>query len=51
MFLPPLPRVIVEPAVRATLLEDLGLAGDVTSAAVIPADHRSASSWPRASRA
>ena len=41
MFLPPLPRVIVEPAVRATLLEDLGLAGDVTSAAVIPADHRS----------
>lgn len=41
MHLPPLPRVIVEPAVRATLLEDLGLAGDVTSAAVIPADHRS----------
>ncbi|MET3614799.1 nicotinate-nucleotide pyrophosphorylase (carboxylating) [Rhizobium aquaticum] len=41
MFLSPLPRVIVEPAVRATLLEDLGLAGDVTSAAVIPADHRS----------
>ncbi len=41
MFLPPLPRVIVEPAVRATLLEDLGLAGDITSAAVIPADHRS----------
>ncbi len=41
MFLPPLPRVIIEPAVRATLLEDLGLAGDVTSAAVIPADHRS----------
>ncbi len=33
--------MIVEPAVRATLLEDLGLAGDVTSAAVIPADHRS----------
>ena len=41
MSLPSLPRVIVEPAVRAALLEDLGLAGDVTSAAVIPADHRS----------
>ncbi|MCD2172516.1 carboxylating nicotinate-nucleotide diphosphorylase [Rhizobium sp. C4] len=41
MFLSPLPRVIVEPVVRATLLEDLGLAGDITSTAVIPADHRS----------
>ena len=41
MSLPSLPRVIVEPSVRAALLEDLGLAGDVTSAAVIPADHRS----------
>ncbi|MCD2177891.1 carboxylating nicotinate-nucleotide diphosphorylase [Rhizobium sp. C1] len=41
MHLPPLPRVIVEPAVRAALLEDLGLAGDITSASVIPADHRS----------
>ena len=41
MSLPPLPRVIVEPAVRAALLEDLGLAGDVTSTAVIPAEHRS----------
>jgi nicotinate-nucleotide pyrophosphorylase (carboxylating) len=36
-----LPRLIVEPSVRAALLEDLGLAGDVTSTAVIPADHRS----------
>ncbi|HWU60393.1 MAG TPA: carboxylating nicotinate-nucleotide diphosphorylase [Ensifer sp.] len=41
MLLSPLPRVIVEPGVRATLLEDLGLAGDITSTAVIPADHRS----------
>ncbi|HZG30731.1 MAG TPA: carboxylating nicotinate-nucleotide diphosphorylase [Ensifer sp.] len=41
MLLPPLPRVIVESAVRAALLEDLGLAGDITSAAVIPAEHRS----------
>ncbi|MBX4974194.1 carboxylating nicotinate-nucleotide diphosphorylase [Rhizobium lentis] len=41
MSLVPLPRLIVEPMVRATLLEDLGLAGDITSAAVIPAEHRS----------
>jgi nicotinate-nucleotide pyrophosphorylase (carboxylating) len=37
----PSPRLLIEPAVRAALLEDLGLAGDVTSTAVIPADHRS----------
>lgn len=36
-----LPRLIIEPLVRAALLEDLGLAGDITSAAVIPADHLS----------
>lgn len=41
MILAPLPRLIIEPAVRAGLLEDLGMAGDVTSIAVIPADHRS----------
>lgn len=41
MTLTPLPRIIVEPFVRNALLEDLGLAGDITSAAVIPADHRS----------
>jgi len=41
MTLIPLPRVIVEPIVRNALAEDLGLAGDVTSAAVIPGDHRS----------
>ncbi|OWV73976.1 nicotinate-nucleotide pyrophosphorylase [Rhizobium sp. R339] len=41
MSLVPLPRLIVEPLVRAALLEDLGLAGDITSASVIPADHRS----------
>ncbi|MBP1843311.1 nicotinate-nucleotide pyrophosphorylase (carboxylating) [Rhizobium petrolearium] len=35
------PRLIVEPLVRAALVEDLGLAGDVTSAAVIPSEHRS----------
>lgn len=36
-----LPRLMIEPAVRAALLEDLGLAGDVTSTAIIPAGHRS----------
>jgi nicotinate-nucleotide pyrophosphorylase (carboxylating) len=34
--LAPLPRLLLEPAVRAALLEDLGRAGDVTSDAVIP---------------
>ncbi|MBB4292055.1 nicotinate-nucleotide pyrophosphorylase (carboxylating) [Rhizobium leguminosarum] len=41
MSLVPLPRLIVEPLVRAALLEDLGLAGDITSGSVIPHDHRS----------
>ncbi|PZM11478.1 carboxylating nicotinate-nucleotide diphosphorylase [Rhizobium tubonense] len=41
MTLTPLNRLIVEPIVRAALLEDLGLAGDITSAALIPRDHRS----------
>lgn len=36
-----LPRLMIEPAVHAALLEDLGLAGDVTSTAIIPAGHRS----------
>jgi nicotinate-nucleotide pyrophosphorylase (carboxylating) len=38
--LAPLPRLLVEPIVRAALLEDLGLAGDITTNAVIPADAR-----------
>ena len=37
----PLPRLMIEPVIRAALAEDLGLAGDLTSVAVIPADHRS----------
>lgn len=41
MTLTPLPRFIVEPLIRAALAEDLGMAGDITSNAVIPADHRS----------
>ena len=35
--LSPLPMVMIEPMVRAALLEDLGRAGDITSDAIIPA--------------
>ncbi|ANT50090.1 carboxylating nicotinate-nucleotide diphosphorylase [Mesorhizobium amorphae] len=38
MSLPPLPAIMIEPLVRAALLEDLGRAGDLTSDAVIPKD-------------
>lgn len=41
MNLVSLPRIIIEPMVRHALAEDLGLAGDITSAAVIPEKHRS----------
>ncbi|TCK31080.1 nicotinate-nucleotide pyrophosphorylase [carboxylating] [Ancylobacter aquaticus] len=40
MTLYPLPRLLVEPVIRAALLEDLGRAGDVTSDACIPAQAR-----------
>ncbi len=33
-----LPRIVIEPLVRAALLEDLGRAGDLTTDAIIPAD-------------
>jgi nicotinate-nucleotide pyrophosphorylase (carboxylating) len=33
-----IPEIMIEPCVRAALLEDLGRAGDITSDAVIPAD-------------
>lgn len=36
MSILPLPDIMIEPAVRAALLEDLGRAGDITSDAVIP---------------
>ncbi len=36
----PLPRLLIEPLVRAALAEDLGRAGDITSAAVVPAEAR-----------
>lgn len=39
--LPTLPRLLLEPQVRATLLEDLGRHGDITSAAIIPAQMQS----------
>ena len=32
----PLPEILIEPLVRATLAEDLGRAGDITSDAIIP---------------
>jgi nicotinate-nucleotide pyrophosphorylase (carboxylating) len=35
--LAPLPKIMIEPLVRAALLEDLGRAGDITSDAVAPA--------------
>lgn len=41
MSLPePLPAIMLEPLVRAALLEDLGRAGDITTAATIPASVR-----------
>jgi nicotinate-nucleotide pyrophosphorylase (carboxylating) len=34
----PLPRVVLEPIVRAALLEDFGRSGDLTTDAIVPAD-------------
>jgi nicotinate-nucleotide pyrophosphorylase (carboxylating) len=39
-MIPPLPAIMVEPAVRAALLEDLGRAGDLTTDAIVPANER-----------
>ena len=39
-MLEPLPDILIEPVVRAALAEDLGRAGDITSAATIDADAR-----------
>ena len=41
MRLAPLPRTILEPVVRSALAEDLGEAGDITSAALLPRDRES----------
>ena len=40
MPLAPLPSVLIEPIVRAALLEDLGRAGDITTDAVVPSETR-----------
>ena len=40
MMIPALPALMVEPAVRAALLEDLGRAGDLTTDAIVPATAR-----------
>ena len=42
MTVPPLPHLMIEPVVRAALLEDLGRAGDITTDAVVPAEVRAA---------
>src|SRR5262250_330387 len=39
-MIPPLPPIMVEPSVRAALLEDLGRAGDLTTDAIVPASAR-----------
>jgi nicotinate-nucleotide pyrophosphorylase (carboxylating) len=40
MTIPPLPAIMLEPSVRAALLEDLGRAGDLTTDAIVPAHAR-----------
>jgi nicotinate-nucleotide pyrophosphorylase (carboxylating) len=40
MTIPPLPTLMLEPLVRAALLEDLGRAGDLTTDAIVPATAR-----------
>ena len=40
MLAEPLPAIMIEPLVRAALLEDLGRAGDITTTATIPATIR-----------
>ncbi|MGO8920363.1 MAG: carboxylating nicotinate-nucleotide diphosphorylase [Stellaceae bacterium] len=40
MIAPPLPAILIEPLVRAALIEDLGRAGDITTDAIVPAAAR-----------
>ena len=40
MPLVPLPAILIEPSVRAALLEDLGRAGDLTTDAIVPRDFK-----------
>lgn len=44
MTISPLPSIMIEPLVRMALLEDLGRAGDLTTDAIVPMDHRIAAS-------
>jgi len=43
--LAPLPRVLYEPLVRAALVEDFGLGGDLTSEATVPAGTRASAAF------
>jgi nicotinate-nucleotide pyrophosphorylase (carboxylating) len=40
MTVRPLPRIMIEPILRAALLEDLGRAGDLTTDAIVPEEAR-----------
>ena len=40
MIVPPLASLLIEPVVRAALIEDLGRAGDITTDAIVPAAAR-----------
>src|SRR6185312_1485128 len=42
MIVPPLPHLMIDPVVRAALIEDLGRAGDITTDAVVPAEAQAA---------
>ncbi|MBO0710451.1 MAG: carboxylating nicotinate-nucleotide diphosphorylase [Acetobacteraceae bacterium] len=42
MTVSPIPTIMLEPLVRAALLEDLGRAGDITTDAIVPPDRRAA---------
>lgn len=44
-FLPELPRLMVERAVEAALLEDLGRAGDITAQATLPPEARAVAAF------
>ena len=44
-YLPELPRLMVDRAVEAALLEDLGRAGDITAQATIPPSARAIASF------
>ncbi len=51
MNLAPLSRLVLEPLVRAALIEDIGLAGDITTNAIVPPEAETRARSSRASRA